>query len=137
MRLGDLPFLRRSASEPSSTELSPLQRRSLNWSRRLSHAMDRQWGFGPWRFGLESLVDLIPIVGDVFSAIASVYQLWVAFQLKLSRGNLLRMLLNDGVDLGVGLVPFVGDFFDTIFKVHQRNQRIIDRHVERKGFGDT
>jgi len=131
MRLRDLTSDQGSAAERSLPELTESQRRSLKWSRRLAQTMDRQWGIGPWRIGVESVADLVPVFGDLVSGGASAYQLWVASQLKLSRADRVRMLTNMGVDLGLGLVPFAGDFFDAVFKVHLRNQRIIDRHIEQ------
>jgi hypothetical protein len=133
MRIKDLHFPRRSIADESVERLGPTQQRAVKWSRRISRSMDAQWGIGPVRFGLETIVDLVPVLGDVVSAVASLYQLWVAFQLRLGRWSLVRMLSNVGVDFLIGLVPFAGDLFDSFFKVHQRNQRIIDRHLQRKG----
>jgi hypothetical protein len=103
----------------------------LGSTRRLARLMDARWGFGPVRFGLETVVDLIPGVGDAVSIAVSLYQLGAAQQLGVPKHQRVRMVLNTGIDALVGSVPFVGDAADTMFKVHLRNQRIIEEHVDR------
>ncbi|MGI8552937.1 MAG: DUF4112 domain-containing protein [Dehalococcoidia bacterium] len=122
---------KQSAAGDSPLELTSAQEKALRTGRWLGRFMDSRWGFGPIRFGAETIVDLIPGVGDLISLGVSLFQLSLAFQLKLPRGKLLRMLLNIAADLSVGLVPVFGDAADTVFKVHLRNQQIIEDHVRR------
>jgi hypothetical protein len=91
--------------------------------------MDAQWGVGPLRFGLESVTDWVPGIGDLVSLSVSVYQLGVARQLGVPRRRRLRMAVNVGVDALVGGIPVLGDVADTLFKAHVRNQRIIDDYM--------
>lgn len=113
----------------SALPLTPAQERALNGSRRMATVMDAKWGIGPWRFGLESLTDLVPGLGDIVSAGVSVYQLGLAQKLGLPRRERTRMAVNASVDLGLGIVPVIGDLGATLFKAHIRNQRILDRFV--------
>lgn len=101
--------------------------------------MDIRWGIGPVRFGLDSLIGLIPAWGDIVSALVSLYQMWVAVQLRMPMRKLLRMMLNIVADLLFGLVPIAGDAADVLFKAHMRNLRLIEEHVEHleRGFGTT
>ena len=108
-------------------ELTAAQQRALSGARRMATVMDAKWGIGPWRFGLESLTDLVPGLGDAVSAGVSLYQLGLARKMGLPRREWTRMAVNAGVDLGLGVVPVVGDIGATIFKAHVRNQRILDR----------
>jgi hypothetical protein len=91
--------------------------------------MDAQWGVGPLRFGLESVTDWVPGIGDLVSLGVSLYQLGVARQLGVPRRRRLRMAVNVGVDALVGGIPVLGDVADTLFKAHVRNQRIIDDYM--------
>lgn len=109
--------------------LSPRQLRALNASRRIATLMDARWGVGRWRFGVETVTDLIPVVGDLISIGVSLYQLGLARQLGVPKGKRVRMGVNVGIDAALGFVPFAGDFADTVFKAHLRNQRIIDDYV--------
>lgn len=106
-----------------------IHERHLKAARWLARLLDARWGLGPFRFGAEALLDLIPGVGDAVSVAVSAYQLLVASRLSLPRGKLVRMLVNIAIDLLLGFVPLAGDLADTIFKVHLRNQRIIERHL--------
>ena len=105
------------------------QQRLLRTARWLARLLDARWGLGPIRFGAETVLDFIPGVGDVASAVVSAFQVLVALRVALPRQALLRMLVNIAIDLLLGLVPLAGDLADSVFKVHVRNQRIIDGYV--------
>src|SRR3546814_6318093 len=64
------------------------------------------------RVGLDSIVGLIPIVGDVVTAAMGAWIVWEARNLGMSKFKLLRMAANVGVDTAIGAIPFVGDAFE-------------------------
>lgn len=101
-------------------------------ARWLARTLDARWGLGPFRFGIESVFGFIPGVGDAVSVAVSAYQLLVAIRLALPPSKLARMLFNVALDLLFGFVPLLGDLADTVFKVHLRNQRIIEGHVDAR-----
>jgi Domain of unknown function (DUF4112) len=86
---------------------------------------------GGFRFGLDPLIGLVPGVGDGISAIISLYIVLEAYRLGASRGTLARMLLNVGLDLGVGIIPIIGDVADFAFKSNRRNLDLLRRHLGR------
>ncbi len=132
-----MPRLRlpgRSAQQSEPT-LSPAERRAIERSRRLATLVDAQWRVGPFRFGIETLVDFIPVLGDAPSLALSLYQLAVARRLGVPRSVRVRMGINIGIDTLVGGVPVLGDLVDTLFKVHLRNQRLIDAYLQRTRSG--
>jgi hypothetical protein len=86
---------------------------------------------GGFRFGLDPLIGLVPGVGDGISAILSLYIVLEAYRLGASRGALARMLLNVGLDLGVGIIPIIGDVADFAFKSNRRNLDLLRRHLGR------
>ena len=108
---------------------TPSQRRMLAGARALAHLFDDKFRILGFRFGIESIVGLVPFVGDAVSSIASAYLLLVGIQLRMPPSKLLKMATIAGVDFLVGLVPFVGDLVDMVFKAHVRNLRIIEEHV--------
>lgn len=83
------------------------------------------------RVGLDSLVGLIPVVGDVATAAMGAWIVWEARNLGLSKWQLTRMAANVGVDTVIGAIPFAGDIFDFLFKSNTKNLRIIRRHLDR------
>ena len=83
------------------------------------------------RVGLDSLVGLIPVVGDLATAAMGAWIVWEARNLGMPKWQLARMAANVGFDTLVGAIPFAGDLFDFLFKSNTKNLRIIRRHLDR------
>lgn len=83
------------------------------------------------RVGLDSIVGLVPVVGDLITAAMGTYLVWEARNLGMSRWQQARMLGHVGVDTVLGAVPLVGDIFDFAYKSNTRNLRIIRKHLDR------
>ncbi len=82
-----------------------------------------------FRFGLNSVIGLLPIGGDAVLGALSLYIVYEAAQLGVPRHKLLRMLANVGVEVFGGSIPIVGDIFDMALKANLRNLRIIEDHL--------
>lgn len=83
------------------------------------------------RVGLDSLVGLIPVVGDLATAAMGAWIVWEARNLGMSKWQITRMAGNVGLDTLVGAIPFAGDVFDFLFKSNSKNLRIVRRHLDR------
>lgn len=83
------------------------------------------------RVGLDALVGLIPVAGDLVGAAMGFYLVWEARNLGMSRWQQARMIGNIGVDTALGAIPFAGDLFDFVFKSNTRNLRIVRRHLDK------
>ena len=83
------------------------------------------------RVGLDSLVGLIPVVGDIATAAMGAWIVWEARNLGMSKWQLTRMAANVGLDTLVGAIPFAGDLFDFLFKSNTKNLRIIRKHLDK------
>jgi len=83
------------------------------------------------KIGLDVILDLVPVVGDVAAAALGSYMVWEARNLGMSKGQMARMAGNVGVDFLLGLVPFVGAVPDFFFRSNSRNLKIIKRHLDR------
>lgn len=83
------------------------------------------------RVGLDSIIGLIPIVGDVATAALGTWIIWEARNLGMSKLQLARMAANVGFDTALGAIPFAGDIFDLVFKSNSRNLRIIKKHLDK------
>lgn len=81
--------------------------------------------------GLDAVVGLIPVVGDVITAAMGSYVIWEARNLGIPKWKLWRMGGNIAVDTAVGMVPFVGDLFDLAFRSNTKNLRILRRHLDK------
>lgn len=83
-------------------------------------------------FGLDSLIGLIPGVGDTITGAVSLYIIKLAHQLGIPWHVKIRMLWNVFIDWIVGFIPLVGDIFDVGFKANQRNVHLTKKYLERK-----
>lgn len=81
--------------------------------------------------GLDAILGLIPVGGDIVAAAMGLYIVWEARNLGMSRGAMARMVGNVGVDWLIGLIPFVGDAADFFYRSNSRNLRIIKRHLDK------
>lgn len=83
------------------------------------------------RVGIDSLVGLIPVLGDVLTASMGAWIVWEARNLGMPKWQLARMAANVGFDTVVGAIPFLGDAFDFFFKSNSKNLKIIRSHLDR------
>ena len=81
--------------------------------------------------GLDALIGLVPVLGDLVTTALGAYIVWEARNLKMSKFQLVRMGGNVAFDTAIGLVPFVGDAADFVFRSNTRNLRIIKKHLDK------
>lgn len=81
--------------------------------------------------GLDGIIGLIPVVGDIISMAMGAYIVWEARNLNLPKWKLLRMAGNVAFDSAVGAVPVAGDLFDFLFRSNTRNLRIVKKHLDK------
>ncbi len=85
----------------------------------------------PFRLGLDSVVGLIPGVGDAVTALVSLYLLYHVRDIRIPFSVKVRMIFNIAVDALLGAVPFAGDIFDIGWKANVRNVRLIKQQIEK------
>jgi len=81
------------------------------------------------RFGLDSILGLIPGLGDTAASALSLYILHAASRRGVSRLTMTRMALNVALDTVVGSIPVLGDVFDLYWKANQKNVELLKRHA--------
>ena len=114
-------------------EVGTLDPRSLDRLRRLGNLLDnsiRVPGTN-FRFGLDTIIGLVPGVGDLAGGALSLYIIVEAARLGVPRPLLARMGYNVAVDALVGAVPILGDLFDAGFKANLRNLALVQQHADR------
>ena len=79
------------------------------------------------RLGLDFLVGLIPVVGDIIMVAVSISIVAMAKSMKVPKALRIAMLKNIGVDFLLGSIPFVGDLVDIFYKSNQKNVRIMEK----------
>ena len=86
------------------------------------------------RFGLDGIIGLVPVAGDLIAGVIATYLIWEARQLGAPRWLIARMLANAFLDTTVGAIPVVGDAFDVLFRANMKNMALLRRHLEKKGY---
>ena len=81
--------------------------------------------------GLDVILDLIPIAGNVVAAGMGAYMAWEARNLGMSKMQVARMGGNIGLDFVFGLIPWIGAIPDFFFRSNTRNLKIIKRHLDK------
>jgi hypothetical protein len=85
------------------------------------------------RMGLDGIIGLVPVVGDLISGAISSYLIWEARRLGASRWVIGRMAANTLIDTTIGAIPIVGDAFDVVFRTNVKNLALLRKHLARKG----
>lgn len=88
--------------------------------------------------GLDVILDLVPVVGDVAAAALGTYIVWEARNLGMSKWQISRMAGNVGVNWLLGLfsvIPVVGVVPTLLFRSNTRNMKIIKRHLDKHHAG--
>lgn len=116
----------------SQAELSRERQLILARVERLARLLDTAYGIPGTkiRFGLDPLLGLLPVVGDLGGAALSAYLIYQARRLKLPKSAIARMIGNVAVEAALGAIPLAGDMFDLFWRANIRNARIMRRHME-------
>ena len=84
------------------------------------------------RYGIDGLIGLIPVVGDIITTAISLWVVREARALGAPWHLTMRMLGNVALDGVVGIVPLVGDAFDVMFRANVRNVKLLHRWLEKQ-----
>ncbi|MDP9099824.1 MAG: DUF4112 domain-containing protein [Verrucomicrobiota bacterium] len=80
------------------------------------------------RFGLNPVLDLIPVIGDASAAVVSAITLFVAVRNRVPKVVITRMGLNILINALIGLIPGVGEVFAFWFRPSHRNYELLKKH---------
>ncbi|MCS7467218.1 DUF4112 domain-containing protein [Stieleria sp. ICT_E10.1] len=125
--------------KPGVREMSQWQdvERRLARVRKFAGWMDDKFALPGTRvrFGLDTLVGLLPGVGDAATAVVGLWLIGEAFRMKASTGVLIRMCGNVLIDATLGAVPIAGDLFDWYWKSNRRNAVLLEKHLNKRVAG--
>ncbi|MEL6107119.1 MAG: DUF4112 domain-containing protein, partial [Planctomycetota bacterium] len=99
--------------------------------RRMANLFDSRFALPGTRirFGLDSLIGLLPGVGDLAGAAAGLWLIAEAAKLKVPKSVLARMCVNLGIDVAGGTLPIAGDIFDLFWRSNDRNAKLLQKHI--------
>jgi hypothetical protein len=81
--------------------------------------------------GLDAIIGLVPVLGDVVTTALGAYVVWEAHNLGLPKWKLARMGANVLFDTAIGAIPLVGDAADVLFRSNSKNLKILMRHLDK------
>ncbi|WP_171475069.1 DUF4112 domain-containing protein [Frigoriglobus tundricola] len=81
------------------------------------------------KLGLDPVLGLIPVIGDLSSAAVGGYVLHAANKLGVPTVVMARMLVNLAIDALIGFVPFVGDYLDVLYKANAKNVALVEQAI--------
>jgi hypothetical protein len=84
------------------------------------------------RYGIDGLIGLVPVVGDIITTAISLWVVREARALGAPWHLTARMLGNVALDGAVGIVPFVGDAFDVMFRANVRNVKMLRKWLDKQ-----
>ena len=82
------------------------------------------------RYGLDSLIGLIPGLGDIITGLMSLIIVYAGWQRGIPKITQARMMMNIVIDTAVGAIPIFGDAFDVAWKANRMNMRLLKRASE-------
>ena len=91
----------------------------------LAELLDNKFSFGKFGFGLDPLLDFLPVGGDVIALILSLYILWIAYHYDAPSNLRSRMLANIVFDFVLGLIPVAGWIADFFYKANSKNMQLL------------
>jgi Domain of unknown function (DUF4112) len=83
------------------------------------------------RYGIDGIIGLIPVVGDLIATALSLWLVREARALGAPWHVTARMLGNVAIQGVVGTVPIAGDAFDVLFRANIRNVRLLRRWMDK------
>ena len=111
--------------------LTPAQQTRLTGIRRIAELLDSAFVIPGtnYRIGLDPIIGLIPMIGDLASPIFTIALLWQAYDLGIPKVVQLRMIFNAAIDALIGAIPLAGDLFDFAWKSNQWNLELLELHA--------
>lgn len=83
------------------------------------------------RIGIDSVVGLVPGIGDAIGGLLSTWIVFQGMRLRVPFFTIAHMIMNVAVEVVVGFIPFLGDLFDMGWKANHRNVQLLSDYLDR------
>ena len=101
---------------------------------KLARLMDSRFNIPgiPIRLGLDTIIGLIPGIGDTIGLSISGYIIAQSKRVGVNRTTIYKMIANVFIDWLIGIVPILGDLFDWGWQANNRNAGLLRQHFEKQ-----
>ena len=113
-------------------KISPQTPPDLYWIEEIIRLMDTKFRLPGtnFRFGLDPILGLLPVIGDFTSFAISGGLLLYMLKFGTSRKVIILMVFNIFLDATIGSIPVIGHVFDFYFKANTRNINLLRKHYQ-------
>jgi hypothetical protein len=104
----------------------------IKWVEYVSYLMDEKFRLPGtnFRFGLDPLLNLIPLVGDLSGFAVSAVLVVTMAKHGASRKVIILMVINIILDTTIGAIPVIGQIFDFAYKSNSKNIKLLKEHYQ-------
>jgi hypothetical protein len=104
----------------------------LKWVEQIAYLLDERFRIPGtnFRFGLDPLLNLIPVAGDLSGFVLSSALILTMAKNGASGKIVALMGINAILDVTIGAIPFLGQIFDFYYKANSRNIRLLKEHYQ-------
>ena len=103
----------------------------LYFAQVMANLLDNSFSVAGFRFGLDPIIGLVPVLGDIIPFLLSFHVIWLAKQYNLPATKIRRMFFNSLTEFVVGSIPVVGDWLDFLFRSNIRSLKILQQHLQQ------
>ncbi|MBI2012041.1 DUF4112 domain-containing protein [Candidatus Daviesbacteria bacterium] len=94
----------------------------------LVNFLENKFKFFKFKFGMEPIIGMIPIFGDLLSLLLSLYLVWIGMKMKIPEEAMSKMLGNIFLDFFIGIIPIFGDVADFVYRANSKNLEILKQY---------
>ncbi len=124
--------INKNTAKTQKTDTDEKVQAQIEQLARLADLMDSRFKIPglPVRLGIDTIIGLIPGIGDTAGLGVSAYIITQAMRLGVEKPLIRRMMFNVGIDWLIGLVPLLGDLFDMGWQANNRNVKLLIDYLE-------
>lgn len=105
-------------------------RKKIEFAENIAYLLDNKFKIGPFRFGIDPILGLLPGIGDAIPLVMSMYLIVIAVQHNVTQSTIAKMIFYTVADFIIGSVPIFGDVTDFFFKASTKNLELLKEELD-------
>lgn len=101
----------------------------LDKLRFLANVMDSRFEVLGVRVGLDSIIGLVPGLGDLVTSLVAWYIVLEAYEMGVPDNIVFKMAVSVLADMFIGSIPIIGDVIDVAYRVNEKNVSLVEKHL--------